>query len=84
MNSTFADDSILYSDSVSHIAYASGRLFVVTNLGAVASLDAYTGTIDWLDIYHRTDNSPLPMGFNQPILRPGSATVPWTYNPAVV
>jgi outer membrane protein assembly factor BamB len=82
--STFADDSILYSDSVSHIAYASGRLFVVTNLGAVASLDAYTGTIDWLDIYHRTDNSPLPMGFNQPILRPGSATVPWTYNPAVV
>jgi len=81
---TFADDSILYSDSVSHIAYASGRLFVVTNLGAVASLDAYTGTIAWLDIYHRTESSPMPIGFNQPILRPGSAAVPWTYNPAVV
>ena len=80
----FADDSILYSDSVSHLAYASGRLFVVTNLGAVASLDAYTGTIAWLDVYPRTESSPIPIGFNQPILRPGSAAVPWTYNPAVV
>jgi len=82
--SAFADDSILYSDSVSHLAYASGRLFVVTNLGAVASLDAYTGAIDWLDVYPRTQSSPIPVGFNQPMLRPGSATVPWTYNPAVV
>ncbi|MGD0542461.1 MAG: PQQ-binding-like beta-propeller repeat protein, partial [Tepidisphaeraceae bacterium] len=80
----FADDSILYSDSVSHLAYASGRLFVLTNLGAVASLDAYTGTIAWLDVYPRTESSPIPIGFNQPVLRPGSATVPWTYNPAVV
>ncbi len=82
--SNFADDGIQYSDSVSHIAYASGRLFVVTNLGAVASLDAYTGTIAWLDVYRRTESSPIPIGFNQPNLRPGSATVPWTYNPAVV
>ncbi len=82
--SAIADDSVQYSDSVSHLAYASGHLFVVTNLGAVASLDAYTGTIAWLDIYHRTEGQAIPIGFNQPNLQPGSASVPWIYNPAVV
>ena len=53
----FSDDfGELFADAVSHIAYASGgRLFVVSNIGAIASLDAYTGTIAWLNIY-RTDN----------------------------
>ena len=55
---TFTDDSILYTDAVSHIAYAGGRLFVVSNIGAIASLDAYTGTIAWLNIY-RTDNQAV-------------------------
>ena len=53
----FSDDSELFADAVSHIAYAGGRLFVVSNIGAIASLDAYSGTIAWLNIY-RTDNQP--------------------------
>ena len=38
-------------ESVSHLAYANGRVYVQTNLGALAALDAYTGAVAWLDIY---------------------------------
>ena len=38
-------------DSTSHLAYANGRVYVLTNLGALAALDAYSGTIAWLNIY---------------------------------
>jgi outer membrane protein assembly factor BamB len=87
-----ADDTFQYSDAISHIAYASGRLFVVTNIGAVASLDAYTGAIAWLDIYRSEPpaaNSALNIAVNPPMRAPdginGSlASVPWVYNPAIV
>jgi outer membrane protein assembly factor BamB len=92
----FADDSPLFSDAVSHIAYAGGRLFVVSNIGAIASLDAFTGTIEWLNIY-RTGNPAAAMNFNvnpalmramaaqQPNGIPmASTSVPWIYNPAIV
>ena len=42
---------ISQGDSVAHLAYAGGRVYAVTNLGAVASVNAYTGTIAWLSIY---------------------------------
>jgi outer membrane protein assembly factor BamB len=91
--SVLADDSFQYSDAISHIAYASGRLFVVTNIGAVASLDAYTGTIAWLDIY-RTETPQPGIQMNAGMINAiraqqeglsGSwASVPWVYNPAIV
>jgi outer membrane protein assembly factor BamB/tetratricopeptide (TPR) repeat protein len=88
------DEAGEFSDAVSHIAYAGGRIFVVTNLGAVASVDAFTGAIAWLDIY-RTESSPPGLNFNPALLRfrrgaPGpedesvDASAPWIYNPAVV
>ena len=93
INNIFADDSLVISDAVSHLAYASGRLFVITDLGAVASLDAFTGTIAWLDIYRKESTQSI-MPFNPAMRRaawqapqndiPITATVPWTYNPAVV
>jgi hypothetical protein len=60
----------------------------VTNLGAAASLDAYSGSIDWLNIY-RDQNSPPPMlpGFGailQNRLGIPFMSAPWKYNPAVV
>jgi outer membrane protein assembly factor BamB len=93
----FADDAELFSDAVSHIAYSGGKLFVVSNIGAIASLDAYSGTISWLDIY-RTDNqagmaanminNPMLMRVvnaqNQPMMQTIQTTVPWVYNPAIV
>ena len=38
-------------DATSHLAYAGGSVFVSTELGAIASLDAFSGSILWLDIY---------------------------------
>ena len=93
---SFADESTFFAEPVSHIAYAGGRLFVVTNIGAIAALDAYTGTIDWLNIY-RTENSSqsvnainlqLMRGFQAQQAGLGNAilstAVPWIYNPAIV
>jgi outer membrane protein assembly factor BamB len=86
------DDLVQYSDPISHIAYAGGRLFVETNNGAVAALDAYTGTIAWLDIY-RTDTpqtgtpmnaAMMQMARAQAAMNASTATVPWVFNPAVV
>jgi outer membrane protein assembly factor BamB len=89
-----ADEMSEFSDAVSHIAYAGGRIFVVTNLGAVAAVDAFTGAIAWLDIY-RTESSPPGLNFNPAMLRriggmaePDEesvyASAPWIFNPAVV
>ncbi len=47
----FADDVPTPVENVSHLAYASGRVYVVTNLGATAALDAYNGMVLWLDLY---------------------------------
>jgi outer membrane protein assembly factor BamB len=87
---------ILINQTVSHLAYASGHVFVVTNLGAVASLDAYTGTVAWLDIY-RTQSPAIPAEFPRLRgMRPGmqlpfqsgvsapSTSAPWISSPAVV
>jgi hypothetical protein len=93
---TFTDDSIFYTDAVSHIAYAGGRLFVVSDIGAIASLDAYTGTIAWLDIYRTGDQAATALNINvnpalmramaaqQPMPPYFSTSVPWIYNPVIV
>jgi outer membrane protein assembly factor BamB len=89
------DEASLVSDAVSHLAYAGGRIFVVTNLGAVASVDAFTGAIAWLDIYRTESSAPPALNFNPAVLRPFGgmkdpddeslyASAPWIYNPAVV
>jgi outer membrane protein assembly factor BamB len=66
----------------SSLAYASGRLYVVTNLGAVAAIDAYSGSVVWLNIYREgNEASDYPQQIPQQQPPPGR---PWTYNPAVV
>ena len=45
--------NIVLPQNESHLAYANGRIFVQTNRGAVAALDAYSGSIEWLDLYPR-------------------------------
>ncbi len=93
--SSFGDESTFFAEPISHIAYAGGRLFVVTNIGAIAALDAFTGQIDWLNIY-RTDNNGQAMNAINPALMRAlnaqqagnglsiTAAVPWIYNPAIV
>ncbi|WP_428939965.1 PQQ-binding-like beta-propeller repeat protein [Fontivita pretiosa] len=86
-----ADLSSLLGQNVSHLAYSSGRLYAATNLGAVACIDAYDGTIVWLNIYPR--NVPEPnraFGFGggwnraRAMASGVGGEKPWTYNPVVV
>lgn len=76
-------DNAATSDVVASVSYASGRLYVLTNLGAVAALDAYSGGIIWLDAYERdVADDPRMMRFGQSST--SQLVKPWSYNPAVV
>ncbi len=74
----------LLSNRPAQLSYADGRVYVLTNVGAVAALDAYNGTIAWLNIYARGQE----FGRNRMIGgNPGGATVlskPWTPNPVII
>ncbi|MDB5289757.1 MAG: outer rane biosis protein BamB [Phycisphaerales bacterium] len=76
------------SDNTSHLAYANGRVYVQTNLGALAALDAYTGAVVWLDIYPSgRQNMDARQAFN-PFAAANqfqeSPHKPWAFNPVVV
>ncbi len=82
------------SDNDAHVSFAGGRLFVSTNLGAVASIDAYSGAVQWLTTYARGNaNADMRAGpvFNRRMAMMnsqfGGSTAqvsPWAYNPPVV
>jgi outer membrane protein assembly factor BamB len=60
-------------------------LYALTNLGALAAIDAYSGTIVWLNIYPRPkpDFSEMRGRWNRAEL-PGAAAKPWHHNPVMV
>src|SRR5206468_2194544 len=79
--------------NVAHLAYSSGRLYALTNLGALAAIDAYDGTIVWLNIYPRETAASDPnMVINR--FRAGRwqrggddsqrTARPWSSNPVIV
>lgn len=81
------------SETLSHAAFASGRIFVLTNLGALVSVDAYSGATSWLTIYPRDES--ITMVRNRQAARFGwngnpavTATQdlarPWEFNPVIV
>ncbi|HYE19349.1 MAG TPA: PQQ-binding-like beta-propeller repeat protein, partial [Tepidisphaeraceae bacterium] len=77
------------ADTLSHLAFSSGRVYCLTNLGAVAAIDAYAGTVLWLNIYPR-DNAQDPNqvggGFRR-MAYAGSTTggtKAWEFNPVIV
>ncbi len=79
-------------DTLSHLAFASGRVFVATNLGAVAALDAYTGATAWLSIYPRDDSAVgsrqrmamARMGWGAATLPDQNAIRPWEFNAPIL
>ncbi|HEY1628596.1 MAG TPA: PQQ-binding-like beta-propeller repeat protein, partial [Tepidisphaeraceae bacterium] len=80
------DMASMTSQAVSQLAYSSGRIYALTNLGALASIDAYDGTIVWLNIYPRQVNDhPVGFGWNRfRAAQMAEPTKPWTYNPVIV
>ncbi len=79
------------SEAIPQLAYSSGRLYVLTNLGALASIDAYGGKIVWLSIYQR-DESTNRRGMNpffggrmmNGMNMGASGSKPWMSNPVFV
>lgn len=77
-------------ENTAQLAYANGRVYCLTNLGALAALDAYAGTIVWLDIYERgvgafPDANPFANnGIGRDRMEPLAPVKPWAYNPVIV
>ncbi len=79
---------VMSTDNLSHLAYSSGRVYCLTNLGAAAAIDAYAGTIVWLNIYPRDSAGYDPQmgfrgGFNGRGSGPSSVGA-WEFNPVIV
>ncbi len=79
------DGSTLPNDC-SHLAYSGGRIFVATNLGAIAAVDALGGKLIWLSTYPRdvttdTNNAFMFRGRFDPNNNTRLPSVrPWAYN----
>jgi tetratricopeptide (TPR) repeat protein len=67
----------------SQISVADGRLFVLSNLGTIATLDANDGRILWLSGYPRNADANQT-GVQQGMAGANIAIKPWTQNPVVV
>lgn len=68
------------------LSYADGRIYALTNLGAVACLDASDGKTVWLNIYPRS-GSVVPRGgirVNRFISRRQPARKPFTQDPPMI
>ncbi len=77
-------DSFTNAPPGSHLAHVGGRIFVQTNVGAIAAVEAFTGAIIWLNLYPR-DVIDFAAGNRMMTRTPGSSSnKPWTYNPVIV
>lgn len=84
------DLSNMMTDNIAQLAYANGRLYVLTNLGAVAAVDAYGGRIVWLSIYPRhqslttANNNNLWRGRMAGSMGETTSKQPWMNSPVFV
>ena len=82
---------VMSTETLSHLAFGGGKVFVCTNLGAVAAIDAYSGATAWLVLYNRSDTAVQGGrnrqmwngGFNQTALSQ-DAPRPWEFNPVML
>ena len=72
----------------SQLSYSGGRVYVLSNTGALCALDASSGQVVWLNIYPREQaNEPgqqmrrLRNQFNPNVV---DAQKPWTINPVII
>jgi outer membrane protein assembly factor BamB len=82
------EGAFLTTESASHVAYAGGRIYDCTNIGAVACVDAFSGAVLWLDTYPRDSvpdgNVVARIRFNARAEPTSLPARPWSYNPTVV
>jgi outer membrane protein assembly factor BamB/TolA-binding protein len=81
-------DAQQQDSSYSHPAYADGRVFVQTNVGAIAAIDAYNGSIAWLDLYPSNSavaaNGAFPQGIWAMQRAQQESPRPFAGNPVIV
>ena len=75
------DDSTRGTGATAQIAVADDRLYVLTNEGAMACLDANDGKTLWLDIYPRTEAF---RGHMRSFIQGEQSTRPFAINPPIV
>ncbi len=75
-------DESASGQTLSHLSAANGRIFCLTNLGAVAAIDAYDGSIAWLSIYSRDVSDT--MNFSNRRFAPLAIEKSWSLNPIIV
>lgn len=76
-------------DTIPQLSYADGRLYVCTNLGAVASLDGYDGSVVWLNLYPRDLSefnriAQFRMQMGRPDADAAARGRPWAHNPVIL
>lgn len=69
-------------NDLSHLSASGSQIFVQTNVGAVAAVDAYSGNIAWLDVYSR-QAAPTMMSRRFGTIMYAQAK-PWTFNAPLV
>jgi len=81
-------ESTLQDQQTPQLSFADGRLYVCTNLGATAAIDATDGTIIWLNLYPREATAQSRL---QQLRRPMASGMnvsrkprPWAHNPVIV
>lgn len=72
------------SASSSQLAYSSGRVYVLTNLGGLAAVDAFDGSIAFLNVYPQTVQQTNPRMADRPGVVNTSNGKPFTHNPVIV
>jgi outer membrane protein assembly factor BamB len=71
----------------SHLAAWGGRLFVLSNFGSLASLDAHDGTVLWITLYPREQQDPqnrMNFARRARTAQQITAAKPWESNPVIV
>jgi outer membrane protein assembly factor BamB len=71
------------TNNISHLSCLGERIFVQSNVGAVAAVDAFSGSILWLDVYARRSITP---NFGPRRFGGGgfAQAKPWTFNATIV
>lgn len=80
------------AETLSHLAFGGGKVYVCTNLGAVAAIDAYSGATAWLVLYSRNESAVAGGrnqamrwgGFNQAAALSQDTPRPWEFNPVML
>lgn len=88
-NRFMTDDSDFFgTGATAQMSYSDGRLYVLTNLGAVACVDAADGNTLWLNIYTRGNENAgwMPGAARRAGFIQSARTVfkPYTINPPVI